>query len=62
MKVYLLRITVLLITFALGVAMVMAERYVRKGGVQRADFSNQKLFILVVIKRVNSSELRNACH
>ena len=62
MKAYLLRITILLITFALGVGTVMTGRYVQSGGVERADFSNQKPFVLVVRKRVDSSGPRNTCY
>ena len=62
MKNHLLRIVVLLITFALGVGAVVTGRYVRGGGVGRADLSNQNPFFLVVRKRADNLGVRTACH
>ncbi len=62
MRAHLLRIAILLITFALGVGLVMTGRYIERGGVERADLPEQKPFVLVVKKRVISSESINTCH
>jgi len=62
MKAYLLRMTVLLITFALGVGSAVTVRDTERGGVGRADSPNQKPFVLVVRKRVDSPAPRNACY
>ncbi len=62
MKIYLLRMIVLLVTFALGVGVVMTGHYIKTGGVERADLPNQKTFVLVVRKRVENSGSINSCH
>ncbi len=62
MKSYLVRIIVLLIAFALGIAVTMAGRFIRSGGVERIGYPDQKPFVLVIKKRVTASELNTACH
>jgi len=62
MKAYLLRMTILLITFATGVGTVLTGRYVQSGGVERADTSNQKPFVLVIRKRADNARPRNNCY
>jgi hypothetical protein len=61
MKVYLLRIVVLLFTFALGVGMAITGRYIQRDETGRAEFSNQKPFVLVIKKRANGSAPTSAC-
>ena len=61
MKARLVRVIVLLSTFALGVGLASAGRYVQRGGVSGAAVEDQKPFVFVVRKRADSSGPRDAC-
>ena len=62
MKGYLLRIIVLLIAFALGVSITLVGGFNQRGRVQQIRIPDQKPFVLVVRKRMTTSELSNSCH